>query len=134
MPLTVLLQTSRASAEATVERLQALEIDAQVVDRPNLFVKLASGGNYRVRVAVPEEELGRARTEVERWEVEARPRVQGLAREVSLVLGGITLAAAVLAGLLLALGVSSGSLWGLAAWILGVAGWVVRSRGQVDPG
>ena len=117
-----------------MERLQIEKIDAQIVDRPNLFVKVASGGNYRVRVAVPEDELERARVELERWETEARPRVKGLAREVNLVLGALTLAAALLGGALLVLGIASGPLWAMGAWAVGVCVWVVRSRGQVARG
>src|SRR5262245_33054015 len=82
MALVVLLQTGRVAAEATVDRLQEIEIDAQVLDDPNVFVKLTAGGNYRVRVVVPEEDLERARAELARWEVESRPRVDALAREV----------------------------------------------------
>ena len=86
MALTELLSTSRVSAEATVERLQALGIDAQTLDVPNVFVRATSGGNYRVRVVVPEEGLERARAELARWELEATPRVKALAREVGLSL------------------------------------------------
>src|SRR5262245_2649214 len=82
MALVVLLQTGRVAAEATVDRLQEIEIDAQVIDEPNVFVKLTAGGNYQVRVVVPEEDLERARAELARWEVESGPRIEALAREV----------------------------------------------------
>jgi hypothetical protein len=82
--LVVLLQTGRVAAEATVERLQEIEIDARVIDEPNVFVKLTTGGNYQVRVVVPEEDLERARAELARWEVESGPRIEALAREVRL--------------------------------------------------
>lgn len=134
MTLAVLLQTSRVSAEATVERLQAAQIDAQVVDDPNVWVKLASAGNYRVRVAVPEEELERARGELARLARESEPRVRSLAREVQLVLVCATFAAALLGTLLFRFGarVALGGATGL--WILCLAAWVVRSRARAPEG
>lgn len=129
MALTVLLQTGRVAAEATVERLQALAINAQVIDRPNAFVRLSSGGNYRVRVAVPEEELERARAEIARWEVEAAPRVAVLAKEVQRGLVLASLPALAFAVVLVALRARSHAAWGgvLALWIACVAVWVWRS-------
>lgn len=148
MALSVLLQTSRVSAEATVERLQALEIDAQVLDQPNVWVKLASAGTYRVRVAVPEADVERARAELARLEGEARPRVGSLAKEVQRVLLGATLAAGAVGGILLALGGASSPpssssssstsssgfhyelVWAAGVWLAWIAVWVVRSRGR----
>lgn len=132
MALLVLLRTGRIAAEATVARLQALAIDAQVLDEPNVFVKLASGGNYRVQVAVPEEELERSRTELVRWEQDAGPRVQALAREMRLgfLLGSLP-ALALLVWLLLRSKKETG-LW-LAivpAWLAGLMGWALWSRRQ----
>ncbi|MSR61009.1 MAG: hypothetical protein EXS08_00995 [Planctomycetes bacterium] len=130
MALSVLLQTSRVSAEATVERLQALEIDAQVLDQPNLWVKLASAGTYRVRVAVPEAELERARAELARLDGEAGPRVRSLANEVQRVLLVATLVAGALGGILLALGARYELAWAAGVWLAWIAVWVVRSRGR----
>jgi len=130
MALVPLLQTGRVAAEATAERLQALGIDAQVVDQPNLFVRLASGGNYRVRVAVPEEELEPAREELARWEEEARPRVRALAGEVGRVLVLTAIPPLGLGLWLLTRPVVP--IWGLAAvlgfWLGGLAAWVLFSR------
>jgi len=128
MALAVLVQTGRAAAEATVERLQALGIEAQVLDEPNVFVKLTSGGNYRVRVVVAEEELERARAELVRWESEALPRLRPLTREVQILLGGTTLAAALLGGALLIGGVRPALPWAAGLWVAVLAAWVVRSR------
>jgi hypothetical protein len=130
VPLTVLLETSRVAAEVTVARLQALEIDAQVLDEPNVFTKLASGGNYRVRVAVPEEELERSRTELARWEEDARPRVEAMSRKMRLgfLLGSLP-AVALLLWLLLRHEKNTG-LW-LAivpAWLAGLMGWAFWDR------
>ncbi len=128
--LAVLLQTGRVAAQATVARLQALAIDAQVLDEPNVFVKLASGGNYRVHVAVPEEELERSRTELARWEADAGPRVEALTRELrfGFLLGSLP-ALALLLWLLLRHEKNTG-LW-LAivpAWLAGLMGWAFWDR------
>lgn len=130
MALAVLLQTGRVAAEATVARLQALAIDAQVLGEPNVFVKLASGGNYRVHVVVPEEELERARTELARLEQDARPRVEALTRQMrcGFLLGSLP-ALALLLWLLLRSEKDTG-LW-LAivpAWLAGLMGWALWSR------
>lgn len=130
MPLAVLLSTSRISAQATVERLQALEIDAQVLDDPNVFVKLASGGSYRVRVAVPEEELERARQELAHWDRAAAPRVEALAREMRLgfFLGSLP-ALALLLWLVLRSEKDTGLWIAIApAWLAGLMGWALWSR------
>lgn len=131
-PTVVLLRTGRVAAEVTAERLQELGIEALIDDLPNVFVRLTSGGNYRVRIVVPEADLARAQQAVERWAVEAEPRVRGLAREVQLVLGGLTLVALGLAGLLLWLRVPHALWWGSGAWIAGTAGWIWRSRRQLS--
>jgi hypothetical protein len=143
MALTVLLQTSRVSAEATLERLHGLGIDAQVIDAPNVLVKLASGGNYRVRVAVPEEDVARASAELARWEGEAQPRVRRHAHEVQramLVALALALGAGALA-FVLGAGVYA-LVCGGGAWVAAMALWVVRSRragawrpeGTAEPG
>lgn len=130
MSLVVLLSTSRAAALATLERLHALDIDAQVLDDPNVFVKLASGGNYRVRVAVPEEELERARQELARWDRDAAPRVEALVREMRLgfLLGSLP-ALALLLWLVLRSRKDTG-LWIaiVPAWLAGLMGWALWSR------
>jgi len=130
MALAELVKTGRVAAEATVARLAALAIEAQVLDEPNLFVKLAAGGNYRVRVMVPEEELERARAELARWEADARPRVQRLARDVSLgfFLGSLP-ALALLLWLLLRSDKDTGLWIAIApAWLAGLMGWAMWSR------
>lgn len=127
-PGVLLLRTGRVAAEATVERLQWLGIEARIHDLPNVFVRLTSGGNYRVCVVVPEPELARARGELERWAEEARPRVRQLAREVQLVLVSATLAAAALGGALFWLGVPRSAGWAVGLWAAFLAGWVARSR------
>lgn len=126
--LVALLHTGRVAAEVTVERLQVLGIEARILDLPNVFVRLTSGGNYRVRVVVPEPDLARARGELERWAEEARPRVRQLAREVQLVLVSATLAAAAVGGALFWLGVPRSAGWAVGLWAVFLAGWVARSR------
>ena len=136
MAHTVLLSTSRVAAKATLERLQALGIDAQVDDDPNGFVKLTSGGNYRLRVAVPEEDLERARAEMARWESEAGPRVQALAREVRTgFLFGSLPALALLAWLVVREDKDT-YLWIalVPAWLAGLMGWAFWSRRRNVPG
>jgi hypothetical protein len=82
MGFVVLIQLARVPAEATVERLAGLGIEARLLDDPNLFTKGSTGGRYLVRVSVDEQNLERARAELARWEVEAAPRVAALAREL----------------------------------------------------
>ena len=130
MSLAVLLQTSRVSAEATVRHLRTLEIEAEVFGEPNGWVKLASGGNYRVRVAVPEEELARARAELLRWDADAEPRVRAMAREMRLGFFVGSLPAMALAAWLLLRSDKDTGLW-LAiapAWLAGLMGWALWSR------
>lgn len=130
MALAVLLQTGRVAAEATVARLQAIEIDAEVLGEPNVFVKVACGGNYRVRVAVPEEELARARAELDVWEKEAGPRVAGLVRSLrrGFFLGSLP-ALALLLWLVLRDDKKTG-LWIMLApaWLAGLMAWAWWSR------
>jgi hypothetical protein len=126
----VLLQTGRVAAEATVGRLQAIGVDAHVLDEPNVFVKLACGGNYRVRVVVPEEELGRARSELALWEEEARPHVERLARSIRLgfFLGSLP-ALMLLLWLVLRRDKETGLWIALApAWLAGLMAWAWWSR------
>jgi hypothetical protein len=101
MSFVVLTQLTRVAAVATCERLATLGIEAQILDQPNLFTKGSTGGMYRVRVAVDEQDLERAQAELARWEVEAAPRVASLARELrpQFLLG--SLPALVLLGLIL---------------------------------
>lgn len=128
--LSVLLATGRVSAEATLERLLAIGIEARILDQPNVFVRLASGGNYRVRVVVPEADLALARAELARWEVEAGPRVQALAGEVRRVLVLAALPALGLAAWLLTR--DPVPKWSLPAifgfWLGGLGAWVLWSR------
>jgi hypothetical protein len=136
MELVPLVSTSRASALATVSRLRALAIDAQVIDDPNLFVRLTSGGNYRVRVLVAREDLERARAELARWEAEARPRLDSLARETRRgFLWGSIPAAALLLWLLLRSDKDS-ALWlaVVPAWLAGLLAWALWSRRRTKPG
>jgi hypothetical protein len=130
VPLAVLLETSRVAAEATVGRLQARAIDAEVLDEPNFLVKLACGGNYRVRVAVPEEELERARGELALWAKEAGPRVEQLSRSLRLgfFLGSLP-ALALLLWLVLRSDKKTGLWIALApAWLAGLMAWAWWSR------
>jgi len=124
------LQTGRVAAEATVARLRSVGIEAEVVGEPNGLVKLASGGNYRVRVLVAEAELERAREELRRWESEAGPRVEALARDIRWgFLAGSAPALALALWLLLRENKQT-LLW-LAiapAWLAGLMGWAAWSR------
>lgn len=78
----ILTQLTRVPAEATVERLKGLGIEAQILDDPNVFTKGSTGGRYLVRVSVDEQDLARAQAELARWEVEAAPRVAALGKTV----------------------------------------------------
>jgi len=130
MAMAELLETGRVAAEATVARLLAQDIDAQVFDEPNVFVKITTGGNYRVKVIVPEEELERARAEIARMQSEAGPRVQALAREARLgLLVSALPALALLVWLLLRQDKSTG-LWLaiIPAWLAGLMAWAFWSR------
>ena len=59
MGFVVLIQLARVPAEATVERLAGLGIEARLLDDPNLFTKGSTGGRYLVRVSVDEQNLER---------------------------------------------------------------------------
>jgi hypothetical protein len=130
MPLTVLLSTSRVSAEATVARLQDRGIEAEVSGEPNVFAKIGSGGSYRVQVLVSEEDLARAREELARMDSEAAPRVAALAREARLgfLLGSLP-AVALAVWILLREDKDTG-LWIAFAptWLAGLLGWAAWSR------
>ena len=132
MALAVLLQTSRVSAEATVERLLARDIAAEIIDQPNSIVRLASGGNYRVRVAVPEEQLDAARAEIAAWEAEAAPRVNALARQVQLGLLGASLPAIALGAWFLTQPAQAFWRWALVigVWLTGLGVWVFWTRAR----
>lgn len=130
-----LLRTSVPAAIATVERLAQQGIEADVGDLPNRIVQLLSGGNYQVSVLVAREALEPARAELERWHVEAGPRVASLARDVQ---RGVLLAltpGGVLALVLLLAGSTSSWAWGsvLALLFLGLVAWVVVSRRAAGP-
>ncbi len=127
-PPALLLHTGRVAGEATVERLQALDIAAEIDYVPNLFVRLLSGGSYRVRVSVPAPELERARAELQRWELAARPNVAVLAREVQRALATATLLALVVGGVLAWCGVPHALSWGTGLWLALLGLWTVRSR------
>jgi hypothetical protein len=128
--LAEILSTSRVAAEATVDRLQALGIDAQILDAPNVFVRLTSGGNYRVRVAVPEETLARAREELARLDAAAGPRVEALARELRLGFLLASLPALALVAWLLVRADKDTGLWIAVApvWLAGLMAWAGWSR------
>ena len=146
--LVPLVRTSRVSAEATAERLHELGIEARVLDLPNVFVRLASGGNYRVQVSVPEADLARSRAELERWAAAAAPRVRDLGREVQRALALATLLALAAAGAAWWAGPRWPSAWGgddwwgplawpaalgAATWCAWVGVWVARSRRRAPP-
>lgn len=78
----ILTQLTRVPAEATVERLAGIGIEAWILDDPNVFTKGSTGGRYLVRVSVDEQDLARAQAELARWEVEAAPRVAELGKAV----------------------------------------------------
>jgi len=137
MPLAVLGHTGRVAAEATLERLAELGIEAEIIDQPNVFVRLTSGGNYRVRVVVQEEDLERGRAELARWEAEAAPRVAALSSEVLRVLLLTAVPPLGLAGWLITR--EPVPHWSLAAifgfWLGALAAWVLWSRlRRVPPG
>jgi hypothetical protein len=132
MALVLLVSTSRVSAEATADRLEALGIETELQGRPNVFVRVTSGGNYRVRVLVPEEELARAREELARWEAESAPRLRSLTREVGRSLVLAALPSVALAALLLTRDpVPKWTPYAfLGALIASLAGWVAWSRSR----
>jgi len=82
MGAVILTQLTRVPAEATVERLKGIGIEAHILDDPNVFTKGSTGGRYLVRVSVDEQDLARAQAELARWEVEAAPRVAALGKTV----------------------------------------------------
>jgi len=128
-----LVKTSPAAAEATVQRLGEAGIEAEIVDRPNVVVRWASGGNYRVSVSVAAEALETARAEVARWEVESAPRIEALAREVQRGVLLASLPALAMLGWLLSRRNPSFWQWWVAVglWALGLGVWGVRSRRRV---
>jgi hypothetical protein len=92
-------------------------------------VRLLSGGNYRVGVAVPEADVERARAELARWDEEAQPRLRALAREVRVGFALATLPAV----LLTAWFVAHPPHWAwwysvLVVWLAGVWAWSAWSR------
>jgi hypothetical protein len=134
MTLSVVLHTSSVSAEATVERLRGAGIEAVLLERPNAIVRVLSGGNYRVGVAVPESDLERARAELARWELEAAPRVRAMARAAGVGIALASLPAVVLTVWFLARPPRAWGWWYsvLAVWGAGVWLWGVRSRRQAE--
>jgi hypothetical protein len=130
MAFVQLLSTSRVAAETTVARLEARGIEAEVVGEPNVFVKLASGGNYRVQVLVPEESLAQAREELARLNAAAGPRVDALARQVRVgfLVGSFP---ALALALWLVLREDKDTLLWIAvvpAWLVGLLAWAAWSR------
>ena len=133
MALAVLVQTSLVSAEATVARLEERGIEAVLIDRPNVIAWLVSGGNYRTRVAVPEESLPEAKAELARWEAEAKPRVAALARDVQRGLLLASLPAFLGAVLVAAAWPTSALGWSAVfiLWLASLAVWGARSRARL---
>ncbi|HEX6883288.1 MAG TPA: hypothetical protein VF530_07890 [Planctomycetota bacterium] len=130
MPLVKLLSTSRVAAEATAARLAALGIEAEVIGEPNVFVKVASGGNYRVQVIVDETQLARAKEELARLDAAAGPRVAALTRQVRVgfLLGSLP---ALALALWLLLREDKDTLLWIAlvpAWLVGLMAWAAWSR------
>jgi hypothetical protein len=124
----LLVRTGRVAAEVTAERLIERGIEARVHALPNVWVRLASGGNYRVEVHVPSADLDAARAEMERWQIEAAPRVNALAREVGRVLAVAALVALGASAGLLAAGVPFAVPWGAGAGLAVLVAWTLRSR------
>ena len=133
MAFTVLVQTSLVSAEATVARLAERGIEAVLLDRPNVIAWLVSGGNYRTRVAVPEEVLSEAKAELASWEAEAKPRIAALARDVQRGLLLASLPAFVAAVAVAAVWPTSAVGWsGVAVlWLASLTVWGARSRSRM---
>jgi hypothetical protein len=63
-----------------VRRLQSEGLQATAIDEPNFIVLLVTFGTYRVRIAVPRDQVAEARRVLAAWDEEAGPIVQGHAR------------------------------------------------------
>lgn len=79
----VIYRGSEHSAQSLCIWLARESIEARILDDPNVFVRLSSLGTYRFRVAVPQEQAGRARGLLDSWHDFHTPRVRGLARRLT---------------------------------------------------
>jgi len=96
---TVVHKASTTAVDTVLERLCSRGIDAVAIDDPNFIALLISFGTYRVRIAVPDEQVAEAKEILAEWDREALPKVQRLSRQVQkqffLAAGGALIVAAV---------------------------------------
>jgi len=79
---TVVHTASTTAVNTVLERLSSRGIDAVAIDQPNVIALIIAFGTYRVRIAVPDEQVAEAKAVLEEWDREARPNVKRLSRQV----------------------------------------------------
>jgi hypothetical protein len=104
MAHTVVHKAAPQVVPTILERFWSRGVDAEAVDDPNWIVLLISFGTYRVRIAVPDEQVDEAKGVLEEWDNEARPNVRKLSRQVYRQFFVAGVLALVVAGVLFALG------------------------------
>lgn len=104
MEHTVVHKASTAAVDTVLERLFSRGIDAVAIDQPNFIALAMSFGTYRVRIAVPDEQVDRAKEILEEWDREAGPNVKQLSRQVQWQFFLAALGALAVAAVLFALG------------------------------
>lgn len=75
-------KASTTAVDTVLERLCSRGLDAVAIDEPNLIALIVSFGTYRVRIAVPDEQVPRAKEILAEWDREAHPNVKRLSRQV----------------------------------------------------
>jgi len=137
MAQSVVHRASPQVVSSVLERFHSHGVDAEAVDDPNWIVLLVSFGTYRVRIAVPDEQLEEARRVLEEWDREVRPNVRTLSKQVYRQFLAAALLALVVASVLFVLG----HVWltlpaFLVVWLATVAvlGLVARRRLSREPG
>lgn len=68
--------------DTVLERLVSRGVEAVAIDEPNFIALFLAFGTYRVRIAVPDEQVEEARRVLAEWDHEARPEVRRLTRQV----------------------------------------------------
>jgi len=132
---TVVHTASITAVDTVLERLSSRGIDAVAIDQPNFIALLIAFGTYRVRIAVPDEQVTEAKAILADWDREARPNVQRLSRQVHRQFLLAAIGALIVAAVPFALGTL---LWVLPVFLVVWVAFVVllglRERARIERG